>query len=94
MSEQACDFKEGDLVVVKPEYAAKIYETYNHTTLYGVAKCELGKSIAFGKPAIVICIWNDKMCITDKDDTTEEFIATLKKWFKPYKAMNSIDHLL
>ena len=94
MAEQACDFKEGDLVVVKPEYAAVMYEAYKHITLYGTPKSKLGNNIALGEPAFVLRIWDDEMWITDKDDTTGEFIAPLTKWFKLYKAVNPIDHLL
>lgn len=94
MTEQACGFKEGDLVVVKPEYAAQMYEAYNHPTLYGIAKCAIGVSIALGKPALVIHIWDDEMWITDQTVITQEFIAPLTKWFKLYKAIEPIDHLL
>lgn len=94
MSEQACDFKEGDLVVIKPEYAAQMYEAYKHPTLYGIAKCELGISIALGKPALVIHVWDDEMWITDQNGAIREFIAPLTKWFKLYKAVDPIDHLL
>ncbi len=96
MTEQARGFKEGDLVVVKPEYADVMYEAYKHLILYGTPKSKLGKNIALGEPAIVLRVWDDEMWITDKDDRTGEFIAPLTQWFTFYKnkAMDAIDHLL
>lgn len=91
------NFKIGDIVVVKPEYAENLRHVYDgQESLFNRHKVRFGLSVAEGSPARVVHTTDDGIDLTDLEDTLSpnSWLRTKTNWFELYQERGPIEQLL